>query len=98
MSGRMNASLPQRSPLPLELAIDGIRDRHLRSLITLFSIYAVALVVAALIADGPDFGCILGGIAGHVLYQSVLTARSWQEASWLESARLRFYRRRRAAV
>jgi hypothetical protein len=63
-------------------------------LVTLFAIYAVALIVAALVADGPDFGCVLGGIAAHVLYQSVLTARSWREASWLESARVRFYQRR----
>jgi len=94
----MNVSLAQRSvsTLPFETALDGIRDRHLRSLITLFALYAVAVLAAALVADGPDFGCILGGIAGHVLFQSVHTARAWRRAAWIESARTRFYRRMHA--
>jgi hypothetical protein len=68
---------------------DTAQIRRLRSLLSLFALYAAALFVVILFSDGPDIGCILTGIAGHVLYASGKTAVAWREATWLEAARLR---------
>jgi len=75
---------------------DTAQIRRLRSLLALFALYATALFVVILFSDGPDIGCILTGIAGHVLYASVKTAMSWREATWLESTRQRIRARQRA--
>jgi hypothetical protein len=68
--------------------------QRLRSLLSLFALYAAALGVVILCSDGADLGCILAGIAGHVVYASGKTAIAWREASWLQNARRRIYRRR----
>ena len=72
------------------------RIRQLRSLLALLALYAATLLVVVLVSDGADIGCILTGIAGHVLYASVRTAHAWREASWLEAARVRVHRQRLA--
>jgi hypothetical protein len=58
-------------------------------LLALFSLYAAALFVLVLVTDGADIGCVLGGIAGHVLYASHRIALSWRDASGLEDAKAR---------
>ena len=76
---------------------EATRLRRLRSLIALFSLYAGALLAVTLLSDGADVGCILAGIAGHVLYATYRMVTSWRDASWLEQARDRTYARRRIA-
>lgn len=100
----MNLSL-SRLPLPLsqvaqrhakswlEEEEDSARLKRLRALVSLFALYATALLAVILISDGADIGCILAGIAGHVLYASGKTALAWREASWLERARARVAKR-----
>jgi hypothetical protein len=100
----MNVSLPtgRARPLPFtprtyEIGRDAGRVRQLRELLSLFAVYATALLAVLVLSDGGDIGCILAGIGGHVLYASVKTARSWREASWLEAARARVLLRARRA-
>lgn len=100
----MNLSLPTLRTLSLE-APRGVGSaseetahvRRLWSLVTLLGLYATALLVVLLVSDGPDVGCILMGIAGHVLYASAKMAQAWREATWMEDARFRLYRRFRRA-
>jgi hypothetical protein len=73
------------------------RLRRLRSLLALFSLYAGALLAVIVLSDGADVGCILAGIAGHVLYATHRMVTSWRDASWLEQARERLVARRRFA-
>ena len=73
------------------------RLRRLRSLLALFSLYAGALLSVILLSDGADVGCILAGIAGHVLYATYRMVTSWRDASWLEQARDRIHARRLCA-
>lgn len=93
-------SITQRSfPVPVECANadEAARLRRLRSLLALFSLYAGALLAVIVLSDGADVGCILAGIAGHVLYATYRMVTSWRDASWLEQARDRIYARRRLA-
>ena len=95
----MNVSLPQAlsRALPTVMDEDVHRLRQLRTLISLLALYAAVLLVVMLLSDGPVIGCILAGIAGHVLYASVKTALAWREAAWLEAARARLCRQRATA-
>ncbi|HVH41055.1 MAG TPA: hypothetical protein VM925_01890 [Labilithrix sp.] len=68
----------------------------MRSLLSLFALYAAALVAVIFLPDGADVGCILAGIAGHVFYAGTKLALEWRDASWLAGVRLRVYRRRYA--
>ena len=70
------------------------RVRRLRALLALFALYAGSLLSVILISDGADIGCILAGIAGHVLYATYRMVATWRDASWLEHARLRMHARR----
>ena len=71
-----------------------MRLRRLRSLLALFSLYAAALLAVVVLSDGADVGCVLAGIAGHVLYATHRMLSAWREASWLEHARDRALARR----
>jgi hypothetical protein len=71
------------------------RLRRMRSLIALFSLYTAVLLVVVMISDGADIGCVLGGIAGHVLYATHRLIVSWRDAAWLEHARVQASRRLR---
>jgi hypothetical protein len=71
-----------------------LRLRRLRSLLALFSLYAGALLAVIVLSDGADVGCILAGIAGHVLYATYRMVTTWRDASWLEQARERMILRR----
>jgi len=62
------------------------RERRIRSLMTLFGVYAAALAIVFAVSDGPDLGCILLGIAGHVVYASIKLGVSFRDALWLERA------------
>jgi hypothetical protein len=94
----MNLSLPSHRlravPIVRDPGEDTTRIERLRSLLSLFALYAAALLAVIVLSDGADIGCILAGIAGHVLYASAKTAHAWREASWLDAARQRLYRRR----
>ncbi len=68
---------------------EAARLRRLRSLLGLFSLYAAALLIVVVVSDGADIGCILGGIAGHVLYATLRIVASWRDAAWLEDAKSR---------
>lgn len=68
---------------------DAARLSRLRSMLGLFSLYAAALLAVVLVSDGADVGCILGGIAGHVLYATHRIVSSWRDAAWLEDAKHR---------
>lgn len=99
----MNLSLPTSRvralpipPSPYEIDEDSGRVRQLRALLSLFALYAMALLAVILLSDGADIGCILAGIGGHVLYASAKTALAWRDATWLEAARARVVRRRLA--
>lgn len=72
---------------------EAARLRRLRALLSLFCLYAVALVGVILVSDGADIGCILAGIAGHVLYATYRMVVAWRDASWLETARAGMMRR-----
>ncbi|MBX3217759.1 MAG: hypothetical protein KF850_37480 [Labilithrix sp.] len=93
----MNSPLPIARSLPGLVRDDELRLRHVRALVGLFALYAGALVVVMLLSDGADIGCILAGIAGHVLYATAKTAVAWREASWIEAARARRLCRRLTA-
>ncbi|MDP2056745.1 MAG: hypothetical protein Q8K35_03170 [Thiobacillus sp.] len=66
-----------------------MRLRRLRSLLGLFALYAVALMALIAVSDGADIGCMLGGIAGHVVYATVRVVTSWRDAAGLEDAKTR---------
>jgi hypothetical protein len=68
---------------------EAARQRRLRSLLGLFALYGAAFLVVVAVSDGADVGCILLGIAGHVLYATRRIVGSWREAAWLEHARVR---------
>jgi hypothetical protein len=68
---------------------ENARLGRLRSLLGLFSLYAASLLIVVVVSDGADIGCILGGIAGHVLYATLRIVASWRDAAWLEGAKLR---------
>lgn len=68
---------------------EALRVRRLRSLLSLFVLYAVALLTVIVISDGADVGCILAGIAGHVLYATYRLVAVWRDDCWLEDARAR---------
>jgi hypothetical protein len=65
------------------------RLRRLRSLLGLFALYAAALIALVVLSDGADIGCVLGGIAGHVLYATARVVSSWRDAAGLEDAKTR---------
>lgn len=92
----MNHALHPATSIPESAASteEAARLRRLRSLLALFSLYAAALLAVIVLSDGADVGCILAGIAGHVLYATVRMVTSWRDASWLEEARERIYFRR----
>ena len=75
-------------------AEETLRLRRLRSLLALFSLYAGALLAVIILSDGADVGCILAGIAGHVLYATCRMLTDFRDASWLEQARERMILRR----
>lgn len=68
---------------------EALRVRRLRSLLGLFVLYAVALLAVMVVSDGADVGCILAGIAGHVLFATQRLLAVWREDCWLEEARSR---------
>jgi hypothetical protein len=79
-----------RTTLPTRTGAEHeVRSRRVRSLLALFSLYAVALVAVLALPDAADIGCILAGVAGHVLYATARTVTSWRDASWLDQARER---------
>lgn len=69
------------------------RVRRLRSLLALFVLYAVALVAVMAVSDGADVGCILAGIAGHVVFAMARLLQVWRDDCWLEDAGARVRRR-----
>src|SRR4051812_33339185 len=88
----MNLSLPNvrlpalgRSGELHALEDEGAQMRRLRSLLSLFALYAAALLFVSLLSDGADIGCILAGVAGHVFYASGKGAIAWRDASLLDS-------------
>ena len=70
-----------------------LRVRRMRSLLALFGLYAFALLAVMTVSDGADIGCILAGIAGHVLWATHRMIVSWRDAAWIETARARLYAR-----
>lgn len=96
-----SASFATRAPLPISRRTscsrreawashdEAVRLRRLRSLLGLFSLYAVALLAVLGVSDGADVGCILAGVAGHVLYATHRILASWHVAACLEHAKLR---------
>lgn len=81
------------SVLSVEETEDLGKIRRVRSLLALFSLYAVALLSVVTLSDGADVGCILFGIAAHVLYATVRLVGEWREESWLDDARAGVLRR-----
>ncbi len=78
---------------------EALRVRRLRSLLALFVLYAFSLLSVIVMSDGADVGCILAGIAGHVLYATHRLVATWRDDCWLEDARarMRFLRLRARA-
>jgi hypothetical protein len=68
---------------------EGARLRRLRSLLALFALYAAALLMVVMVSEGADLGCILGGIAGHVVYALGRVVGCWRDAASLEDAKAR---------
>lgn len=68
---------------------EATRHRRVRSLVGLLGLYAAALMIVTMVSDGPDIGCVLGGIGGHVLYATRRVVSSWRTASRLERAKAR---------
>jgi hypothetical protein len=91
----MNHALQAHVVPPRNIALDSAsadetaRLKRLRSLLSLFALYAGCLLAVILVSDGADIGCILAGIAGHVLYATYGMVRTWRDATWLENARAR---------
>ena len=73
---------------------DAARLRRLQSLLALLCLYAVALLSVIMLSDGGDIGCVLLGIAGHVLYAARRMVTVWRDAFVVENARHRFAARR----
>ena len=65
------------------------RLRRLRSLLALFALYASSLMLIVLVSEGADIGCILGGIAGHVLFATWRIFGTWRDAAHLQEAKSR---------
>jgi hypothetical protein len=82
-------SLPTTTGMAWADHEEASRLKRLWSLLGLFSLYAAALLIVVTVADGADIGCILGGIAGHVLYATHRILASWRDAAWLEDAKQR---------
>ena len=83
-------SLHVRDAADLHLLSDeDAQIRRLRSLLSLFALYAAALLVVMLSSDGGDIGCILMGIAGHVVYATFKISLSWRDAALFSTARSR---------
>jgi hypothetical protein len=81
---------PRRAEANVALSHEeALRVRRLRSLLALFVLYAVALVTVMAVSDGADVGCILAGIAGHVLFATSRLLHVWRDDCWLEDARAR---------
>lgn len=96
----MNQALPSltaRSTALWARSDETARLRRLRSLLSLFALYAGSLLAVTLLSDGADIGCILAGIAGHVLYATGRMVTAFRDASFLEEARIRHLMRRRTA-
>jgi hypothetical protein len=90
----MNHALGPTSLRALTAANDTWSDetgrlRRLQSLLALLSLYAAALLAVIALSDGADIGCILGGIAGHVLYATHRMAALWRDDAWMDEARAR---------
>src|SRR5690348_13380708 len=68
---------------------DTARLRRLHSLLALFALYAASLLIVVMVSEGADIGCILGGIAGHVLYAAHRFVGCWRDAASLEDAKHR---------
>lgn len=66
-----------------------MRQRRLRSLLGLFSLYAAALLTVVAVSDGADVGCILAGIAGHVLHATHRISAARRDATGLDDAKAR---------
>jgi hypothetical protein len=81
-----------RRPRDLE---DVLRAKRLRSLLALFTLYTAVLLAVTWMVDGADLGCILAGIAGHVLYATARLVGAWRDAAFREEARARAYARAR---
>ncbi len=73
----------------VEAGEDVARLRRLQSLLALLSLYAAALLAVIALSDGADIGCILGGIAGHVLYATHRMASARRDDAWMDEARAR---------
>lgn len=71
------------------------RHRRLHSLLCLFALYGCALLVVVMTSDGADIGCILAGIAAHVVYATRRIAITWRDAAWLEGVKVHHLERRR---
>lgn len=67
------------------------RLKRLRTLLSLFALYAAALLAVTLLSDGADVGCVLAGISGHVMYATFRLVASWRDAAWLDHARRRSF-------
>ncbi|MBX3190930.1 MAG: hypothetical protein KF819_28300 [Labilithrix sp.] len=80
-------------PSTAELFADEARLKRLRALLALFTLYAAALLVVVTVSDGADVGCILAGIAGHVLFATNRVVSAWRDATWLDEARMRLVMR-----
>lgn len=90
VAGRVAASRPRRSPrIAWSRHEDAARLRRMRSLVALFLLYAVALVALVVASDAADIGCVLTGIAGHVLYAAHRVVGIWSDAASLEGAKAR---------
>lgn len=79
-------------------AEDAAYLRRLRGLLALFALYAAALLAVTMVSDGADVGCILAGIAAHVLYATRRIVTAWRDASWLDARREEVRLRARARV
>ena len=91
MNHALRYPLPTDSPSTLE---DPAALRRMRSLLALFTLYALALITVMVLSDGADIGCMLAGIAGHVLYATRRIVTSWRDASWLHARRMQLVRAR----
>jgi hypothetical protein len=96
---RVASSPPASRSMPITWVSheETARLRRLQSLLGLFSLYAAALLILVAVSDGADIGCILGGIAGHVLYATHRIVLAWRDASWLEDAKARIEVQKRYA-
>ena len=70
---------------------EAARVRRLRTLLSLFALYAATLLAVTLLSDGADVGCVLAGISGHVMYATLRLVADWRDAAWLDHARRRLH-------